>query len=213
MRNVFPRLAGADSDDDRPLVHGSSPHHEVLPSNTIPTSSSAVVEANPGPHRRRRRVCSDGSESGLPGAVVHHDLTLIDSSDDDAPFTVPRLAAAPARPSRRLVLVPESADATPQSIQDLEVGQFPSGPEFCSGTSVSLESVHGFESAPDVHVMTDGSLGSTESDTISLAGEPRNRRRRLSLVWDNTHENPDAREEEECQRLMRWWRSQFCFRP
>ena len=50
------------------------------------------------------------------------------------------------------------------------------------------------ESAPDVHVMIDGSVGSTESDTISLAGEPRTRRRRLSLVWD-TH-NPEAREEE-----------------
>ena len=45
---------------------------------------------NPGPHRRRRRrVPSEGSESGLPG-VVHHDLTLVDSSDDDAPFVVPR---------------------------------------------------------------------------------------------------------------------------
>ena len=46
----------------------------------------------------------------------HHDLTLVDSSDDDAPFVVP----APARPSRRLVLVPESVDGTPQSIQDRE---------------------------------------------------------------------------------------------
>ena len=47
--------------------------------------------------------------------------------------------------------------------------------------------------------MTDGaeSVGSTESDTISLAGEPRSRRRRLSLVWDNAHEHPDAREEGE----------------
>ena len=71
-------------------------------------SSSVAVEANPGPHHRRRRVCSDGSESGFPGAVVHHDLTLIDSSDDDAPFTAPRPAAF-ARPSHRLVLVPESA--------------------------------------------------------------------------------------------------------
>ena len=45
---------------------------------------------NPGPHRRRRRrVPSEGSESGLP-RVVHHDLTLIDSSDDDVPLVVPR---------------------------------------------------------------------------------------------------------------------------
>ena len=42
--------------------------------------------------------------------------------------------------------------------------------------------------------MIDGSVRSTESDTISLAGEPRTRRRRLSLVWDNTY-NPEAREE------------------
>ena len=78
------------------------------------------------------------------------------------------------------------------------------GPEFCSGTAptpvfltnrfTALE-----ESAADVHIMTDGSVGSTESDTVSLAGEPRNRRRRLSLVWDNTHENPDAREEGESE--------------
>ena len=136
MRNVFPRLAWADSDDDRPLVHGSSPHHEV-PSNSIPRSSSAAVEANPGPHRRRR-VRSEGSDPGH--------LTLIDSSDEDAPFVVP------ARPSRRLVLLVESAEATPQSIQDREVGtSFPlstRGPDFCSGNSthasVSLESVHGF---------------------------------------------------------------------
>ena len=54
-----------------------------------------------------------------PGAIFH-DLTLIDSSDDDAPFTVPGSAASPARPSRRLVLVPGSVDATPQSIKDGE---------------------------------------------------------------------------------------------
>ena len=199
MRNVFPRLAGADSDDDRPLVHCSSSHHEVLPSNTIPTSSAAAIEANPGPHRRRRRVCSEGPDvgpSGVVGDVIHHDLTLVDSSDDDTPFVVTR-SAAPARPSRRLVLVPESADATPQSIQDRgEVGtcrpEAPTSAREQHHASVSLESVHGFG-------MTDGSVGSTESDTISLAGEPRNRRRRLSLVWDTTHENPDAREEGESE--------------
>ena len=38
-----------------------------------------------------------------------------------------------------------------------------------------------------------------QSDTISLAGEPRFRRRRLSFVWDNTHENPEAREEGESE--------------
>ena len=42
---------------------------------------------NPGPVRRVRRVPSEGSEFGpstLVGAAIHHDLTLIDSSDDDA---------------------------------------------------------------------------------------------------------------------------------
>ena len=48
------------------------------------------------------------------GGAIHHDQTLIDSSDEDTPFVVS------ARPSRRVVLVPESGDATPQSIQDRE---------------------------------------------------------------------------------------------
>ena len=54
------------------------------------------------------------------GGAIYHDLTLIDSSDDDAPFVIPGSAASPAGPSRRLVLVPGSVDATPQSIQDRE---------------------------------------------------------------------------------------------
>ena len=78
------------------------------------------------------------------------------------------------------------------------------GSSFCSGTAptpVSLSNRFTVldESAADVHVMTDGSVGSTESDTISLAGEPWIRRRRLNLVWDNTHENPEAREEGESE--------------
>ena len=87
-------------------------------------------------------------------------------SDEDAPFVVP------ARPSRRLVLVAESAEATPQSIQDREVGtSFPlsaRGPDFCSGTAptpVSLSNRFTVldESAADVHVMTDGSVGTQDS--------------------------------------------------
>ena len=116
-------------------------------------------------------------------------------------------SAAPARLSRRLVLVPESADAAPQSIHYRgEVGVFlcRPGPDFCSGTAPTPVSLSNRftaldESAADVHIMTDGSVGSTESDTISLAGEPRNRRRRLSLVCDNTHENLDARKEGESE--------------
>ena len=73
-----------------------------------------------GPRHRRRKIQWEGSDSRPPtvaGGPIHHDLTLIDSSDEDAPFTVPR-AAFPARPSRRVVLVPGSVEATPQSIQD-----------------------------------------------------------------------------------------------
>ena len=46
--------------------------------------------------------------------------------------------------------------------------------------------------------MTNGGVGSTKSDTINLAGEARNWRRRLILVSDNTHENArdDSREGE-----------------
>ena len=69
-----------------------------------------AIQVEVGRHRRRRRVRSEGA-----GGAIHHDLTLVDSSDDDALFVVP----APARPSRRLVLVPE-VDGTAQSIQDRE---------------------------------------------------------------------------------------------
>ena len=96
-----------------------------------PSRSSSTTVKNPGPRRRRRRLRSEGSDRGCPGGVgaaIHHDLTLIDSSDDDAPFTVP--AAPRARPSRRLVLVPASVDATPQSIQDREwIAEHATGPD------------------------------------------------------------------------------------
>ena len=67
--------------------------------------------SNPGPSKRsagRDTVVHARQRSSDPGH-----LTLIDSSDEDTPFVVPR-------PSRRLALVPESADVTPQSIQDRE---------------------------------------------------------------------------------------------
>ena len=61
------------------------------------------------PQRRRTQVpiveggesAFEGSDLGRPGVVgaaIHNDLTLIDSSDDDVPFTVPRSAEAPTRP-------------------------------------------------------------------------------------------------------------------
>ena len=117
-RNVVPRDSGATSVADATQLDVDSGQ---VPSNTIPTSSSAREAKNSGPHRRRRRVRIEGSDLGRPGVVgaaIQHDLTLFDSSDDDAPFTV--LAAPRARPSRRLVLVPGSKDATPQSTEDRE---------------------------------------------------------------------------------------------
>ena len=110
-----PRLAEPTEPRSRLLVLVSSTQVDPVPP-TVPDSVD-------GPHRRRRRVRSEGSDLGPPavvGGAIHHNLTLIDSSDDDAPFVVSRSAASPARPSRRLVLVPESVDASPQSIQDRE---------------------------------------------------------------------------------------------
>ena len=52
---------------------------------------------------------------------IYHDLILVDSSDDDTPFIIPGSAASRARPARRVVLVPGSVDATPQSVQDREL--------------------------------------------------------------------------------------------
>ena len=120
-RNVVPHVSGATS------VANATQLDDVSGQLPLSTSSSATEAKNPGPHRRRRRVRSEGSDRGFPGVVgaaIHHDLTLIDSSDDDAPFTVPRSAAAPARPSRK------SVDATPQSIQDREwTAEHATGPD------------------------------------------------------------------------------------
>ena len=46
---------------------------------------------------------------------IYHDLTLIDSSDDDAPFVIPGSAISPARLARRVVLVRRSVDAIPRT--------------------------------------------------------------------------------------------------
>ena len=95
---------------------GSEPEASLLDAleqDLVCSPDFPATQVEDGAHRRRRRVRSEGAVVG--GAI--HDLTLVDSSNDDAPFVV---SAAPARPSRRLVLVPESVDATPQSIQDRE---------------------------------------------------------------------------------------------
>ena len=116
--------------------------------------------AQPGPgrdSRRRRRVSSSDDEVG----------------SDDAP------------------LVP------PTVVDDVECTQWESGasfslpsrgPEFFSTrTPVSLSNrftaLEDDRPGPELHVLSEG-ICSTESDTESVACEPRIRRRRLSLVWD-----------------------------
>ena len=77
------------------------PEEHLLCIRVLPQGVPGVVEnaqaKNPGLYRRRRRR--------VRSEVIN--------SDEDAPFVVPG-------PSRRLVLVPESAGVTPQSIQDRE---------------------------------------------------------------------------------------------
>ena len=131
-------------------------------------------------HRRRRRVRSEGA-----GGAIHHDLILVDSSDDDAPFVVP----APARPSRRLVLVPE-VEGTPQSIQDREWDD----PPVLGGPGVTLSNRFGVledRRGAEVHVLSDDEAASTMSDTGSVVGQPRVRRL-LSLVWEADRPQPPA---------------------
>ena len=112
-RRVRRRIRDNDSEDAL-IRDGESPEVPSQPTEPrtrrlVLVSSSQVDPVPPtvpdsvdGPHRRRRRVRSKGLDFGPPavvGGAIHHDLTLIDSSDDDAPFIVPRSAASPARPS------------------------------------------------------------------------------------------------------------------
>ena len=73
---------------------------DALEQDLVGSPEVPATQVEDGPHCRRGE------------SAVREYLTLVDSSDDDAPFVV---SAAPARRSRRLVLVPESVDATPQS--------------------------------------------------------------------------------------------------
>ena len=84
-RTLATQSTVVDSDYDMPLVHVSPPHHEV---------TSVVVPVR-APESHGPRARSELSDLGH--------LTLIDSSDEDAPFVVP------TRP-----VVPEPED-TPQS--------------------------------------------------------------------------------------------------
>ena len=99
-----------DNDNEDALIGNGQPTEPrtrrlVLVSSTqVDRVPPTVPDSVARPHRRRR-VRSEGSELG---GAIHHDLTLIDSSDDDTPFTVPSSAATRARP----VLVPGSGEAT-----------------------------------------------------------------------------------------------------
>ena len=95
---------------------------------------------------------------------IYHDLTLIDSSDDDAPFVIPGSAVSPARPSRRVVLVPGSVDATPQSIQDRQG---------VSATEVALREVHESDTESAMTVPEGGFDDDlAEEDGVGSEGEP-----------------------------------------
>ena len=142
---------------------GTHPHEELSVDDTVPGLPQEVFAAGVV-DRRRRRVRNEGSD---PGPPIFYDLTLIDSSDDDTPFVVTRSAAAP-RPSRRLVLVPESVNATPQSIQDRDWDRGASESSLIDrtlGSDRSFSVVPGSNSGVEVD---EESVSSATSDTVSL---------------------------------------------
>ena len=175
---------------------------------------------NPGP-RRRQRIRGEGSDLGTPV----HDLTLIDSSDDDAPFVVNRRSAASVergpetegeaqedfsqaeniqpvrRLGRRLVLVPQST-GTPRSVQDRS--------DF-TATVVDESTVGIHNDSPERRLVDafefdltrcDSSSEDSLSDTASCTQfVPR---RRLSLVWNVERSEPQAERIEE--RPVQWVR-------
>ena len=171
----------------------------------------------PGP-RRRQRIRGEGSDLGPV-----HDLTLIDSSDDDATFVVPRRSAASVergpetegesqaafsqaeniqpmrRLGRRLVLVPQST-GTPRSVQDRS---------YFTATVVDESTVGIHNDSPERRLVDafefyltkcDSSSEDSLSDTASCTQfVPR---RRLSLVWNVERSEPQAERIEE--RPVQW---------
>ena len=82
-------------------TNGSEPEAtllDALEQDLVGSPEVPATQVEDAPHRRRRRVHSEGP--GVVVGAIHHDLTLIDSSDDDAPSVVTRSAAVPAQPSR-----------------------------------------------------------------------------------------------------------------
>ena len=54
---------------------------DALEQDSVGSPKVPATQVEEGPHRRRRRVRSEGA---VVGGAIHHDLTLVDSSDDDA---------------------------------------------------------------------------------------------------------------------------------
>ena len=116
--------------------------------------------AHPGPgrdSRRRRRVSSSDDEGGSDDAPLVPPTVV-----DDVECTQWESGASFSLPSRSLEFFSTRT------------------PVFLSNRFTALEDDR---PGPQLHVLSEGTC-STESDTESVACEPRIRRRRLSLVWD-----------------------------
>ena len=88
----------------------------VLVSSTqVDPVPPTVFDSVDSPSRRRRRVPHSGHPTVEEGPI-YHDLTLIDSSDDDAPFVIPG-SAAPARPPRFTPVVRHTNRFSPLSAE------------------------------------------------------------------------------------------------
>ena len=115
---------------------------------------------------------STGPQDGLEQDVRDGDVPLPQifvMSDGSCPEQRDQECHAPARPSRRLVFVPQFADATPQSIQDSEWER-----------EAGVQTHSGFFPLQDKQLEGRPNHGcqSAESDV------PR-RRRRLRVVWND----------------------------
>ena len=150
-------------------------------------SGVRVGEAsNPGPRqKRRRRAVSSDSQSARGDRE-----TLLDALEQDL--------QGDAEPTAR-----DDSFRTTQWESGASFSLCFRGPEFISESPVSVQTLSNrFDDLddgrrPEVHVLSDEEAGvSTVSDTSSVLGEPRIRRR-LSLVWDENHRPQSSMDVEE----------------